>query len=401
MRSPFLFPLFFLLALAASCNSGPDVPRGPKVLEWAEAGPGEVMRVVEAQGVVRARDKAFIRVGSRLKGQILKMHVRTGDVVRAGQLLAELDDRELQTQRRQAQARLDSARNELARLEALKPKRLEEARAALSADQGRSEYAAGLNRKRQTLRDSSHIPQSDLDLARRDAKAAAQAVIQDRLALGRIEKEFEHDLERATKAVNEAQAAVAQVDAFLSMTRVESPIDAIVGQVLTQEGELVVAEVETVKILTLIDPGFLELWIYINEADAAGVRPGMPVRFFMPSKKQQVMLARVERVSPAPELVDKVLYYPVMALLGEQAGLLLRPEMNVQCYVQVENLTGVLSVPNEAVVAQGGKRLVYLDDGRGGTTEVQPVFGVRGLQRTQVLSGLEPGARVAVKFDGR
>jgi len=399
----FLLRLFliFLLALATSCGSEPDMPRGPKVLEWGEAGPGDVVRVVEAQGVIRARDKAFIRVGSRLKGQILKMHVRTGDVVRAGQLLAELDDRELQTQRRQAQARLDAARNELARIEAQRPRRLEEAKASLSAEQGKNEYAQGLNRRRQTLRDSSHIPQSDLDLAQRDAKSAAQSVVQGRAVLGRIEKEFEHDQERAAKAVDEALAAVAQVDAFLSMTRVESPMDAIVGQVLTQEGELVVAEVETVKILTLIDPRLLELWIYINEADAAGVRPGMPVRFFMPSQKQQVMLARVERVSPVPEPVDKVLYYPAVALLGEQAGLLLRPEMNVQCFVQVENLTGVLSVPNEAVVAQGGKRRVYVDDGRGAAVEVQPVFGVRGLQRTQVLSGLDAGARVAVKFAGR
>jgi len=359
------------------------------------------MRVVEAQGVIRARDKALIRVGSRLKGQILKMHVRTGDVVRAGQLLAELDDRELQAQRRQAQARLDAARNELARIEAQKPRRLEEARASLNAEQGKNEYAQGLTRRRQTLRDSSHIAQSDLDLAQRDAKASAQSVAQGRAALGRVEKEVQHDLERAAKAMEEAQAAVAQVDAFLSMTRVESPIDAIVGQVLTQEGELVVAEVETVKILTLIDPRLLELWIYINEADASGVRPGMPVRFIMPSQKQQVMLAKVERVSPVPEPVDKVLYYPAMALLGEQAGLLLRPEMNVQCYVQVENLTGVLSVPNEAVVAQGGKRRVYVDDGRGAAIEVQPVFGVRGVARTQVLSGLEAGARVAVKFAGR
>ena len=401
MRQPLRFFLFFLLALAASCGSGQDAPRGPKVLEWAEAGPGDVLRVVEAQGVIRARDKAFIRVGSRLKGQILKMHVRTGDVVRAGQLLAELDDRELRAQRGQAQARLDAARNELARLSAQKPKRLEEAQAALGAEQGKHDYADGLNRKRQALRDSRHIPQSDLDLSARDARTTAQSVALGRETLRRVEKEFEHDLTRAAKSVDEAQAAVDQVDAFLSMTRVESPMDAIVGQVLTQEGELVVAELETVKILTLIDPRFLELWVFINEADAAGVRPGMPVRFLMPSRPEQVFAAQVERVSPAPEPVDKVLYYPAVALLGEQAGTFLRPEMNVQCFVQVENLTGVLSVPNGAVAVQDGKRCVYVEDGRGGSAAVRPVFGPRGALRTQVLSGLDAGTRVAVKFAGR
>jgi len=72
--------------------------------------------------------------------------------------------------------------------------------------------------------------------------------------------------------------------------------------------------------------------------------------------------------------------------------------MNVQCYVLTDNLSGVLSLPNEAVLARDGKRVVYVDDGKGGAREVRPVLGIRGGLRTQVLSGLSPGDRVAVKF---
>lgn len=371
------------------------------MVEWGEAGPGDVIRVVEAQGVVRARDKGFIRVGSRIGGQILKMHVRTGDIVRAGQLLAEIDDRELQTKRRQAVAKLEGARNELSRVSSMRGKRLEAAGASLTANQSRQNYADKGLERRQTLLGKGHVSQNDLDASRRDAATAAQTVAQDKAALGRIDKEAQHDLERYGKMVEEAQALVDQVDTLISMTRVESPIDGIVGQVLSQEGEQVVAELEAVKIMTIIDPRFLDLWIYINESDSAGVRPGMPVRFFLPSKKDQIMASQIDRMSPMPETVDKVLYYPAIAPLPPQTVTVLRPEMNVQCFVLVEDLKGVLSVPNDAVVSRGGKRRVYVDNGRGGARESEPVFGARGAQRTQVLSGLEPGARIAVKFAGK
>jgi multidrug efflux pump subunit AcrA (membrane-fusion protein) len=368
------------------------------VLEWAEAGPGDVLRVVEAQGVARARDNAFIRVGSRIAGQILKMHVRTGDVVRAGQLLIELDDRELQAQRRQAVAKLEAARNELARAEAREAPRLEEAKAALTADQGRRDYAGRLHEKRQALRGQGHVAQNDVDASRRDASAMEQAVTQDKAALSRVAKESMHDRESARKAVDQAAAALAQVDAYLSMTRIESPIDGIVGQVLTQEGEQVVAELEAVKILTVIDPRYLELWIYVNEADAAGIRPGMQVRFFQPSAPDRMLAGQVERVSPSPETIYRVLYYPAIATVGPDAWLYLRPEMNVQCFVLTDSLQGVLSVPNEAVVSKGGSRVVYVDDGQGRAVEVKPGLGPRGGSRTQVLSGISAGQKVAVKF---
>jgi len=388
--------LALLAAALWSCGGGS--PDGPSVSEWGEAGPGDVMRVVEANGVIRARDKGFVRVGSRLKGQIMKMYVRTGDTVRAGQLLAVLDDRELQDQRAQAVAKVQSARNEVTRVEAQHAKKLEEANAALAADRSRHEYADKLRERRRALHEKGHISGDDLEQARRDSAASGHVVAQDKAVVARIEKEYEHGLERARKAADEAQAMVDQVDALISMTRVESPIDGIVGQVHTQEGEQVVAEVEAVKIVTIIDPRHLELWIYINEADAAGVRPGMPVRFFRPSAASQVLGTVVERVSPAPEMVDKVLYYPAIAPLAPAAAQFLRPEMNVQCYVQVEDLKGVLSVPNRAIVSRGGKRRVFVDTGTGRVKAVEPVFGTRGADRTQVLSGLDPGSRVAVRF---
>jgi multidrug efflux pump subunit AcrA (membrane-fusion protein) len=390
--------LLALLLAPSACDSAKDIPAGPRVLAWGEAAPGDVVRFVKAQGVVRVRGQGFVKVGSRLKGQILEMYVRTGDIVHAGQLLAVEDDRELQNQRSQAVAKLEAARNEYDRLVQERDKRLEEARASLTADQGKHGYAAKLLERRQTLRDQGYVAQNDLDASRRDDQTATQTVAADQAVLTRVAKENEDAMKSALHGVAEAQAMVDQSDAYIAMTRIVSPIDGIVGEVNTMQGEQVVAELEAVKILTIIDPRYLEVWIYVNEADGAGLRPGLPVRFFKSSSPEQVMGAVVDRVSPTAEVKDKVLYYPAIATLPPQAALYLRPEMNVQCFIMMEERKNVLCIPNEAIVSREGKRVVYVEDGRGGTRAVAPEFGARGNKLTQVLSGLEAGTRVALKF---
>jgi len=394
-RTWLLLPCLLLLA---ACSDKPAVPQGPRVLEWGVAETADIKRVLEASAVVRARAGALIRVGSRMGGQISKLYVRTGEIVRQGQLLALIDDRELQTQRSAAVAGLEGAQAELERQEAARGKRLEQAKADLASNRSVQEYAGRNMERRGVLYGQGNLPGSAMDAARRDAKTADQGVAASRAVLGNIERETARDLEKAAAAVEEARAAVEYVDARLAMTRIVSPIEGIVGQVVSQEGEQVVAELEAVHILTVIDPRFLELWVYINEADAAGVRPGMPIRFFKPGTPQDIMSARVERVSPVPETVDGVRYYPAIALLDPQAAFSVRPDMNVQSFVLVDYRQGALTVPQEAIIAKDGVRMVYVDDGNGGTKAVSPRFGLADGLRVEVLEGLAPGTRVAVKL---
>src|SRR5689334_17089462 len=86
---------------------------------------------VKATGVVKLRTGAEVKVGSRVSGVVERLHVHIGDRVRRGQLLAELDTRELRARRDQAEAALASsaatlryAEADLARKRALGASRL-------------------------------------------------------------------------------------------------------------------------------------------------------------------------------------------------------------------------------------------------------------------------------------
>src|SRR5258707_15117518 len=62
---------------------------------------------VNATGTVRLRVGSEVRVGSQLSGIVKKLNVTVGSRVRAGEIIAEIDDRPIQARLAQAEAQVD------------------------------------------------------------------------------------------------------------------------------------------------------------------------------------------------------------------------------------------------------------------------------------------------------
>jgi biotin carboxyl carrier protein len=80
-----------------------------KVLATARVGRETVSRVLEATGIIKAQVGASVKIGARATGTISRVYVRVGDAVKKGQVVAEIDARELTAQREEAEARLKLA----------------------------------------------------------------------------------------------------------------------------------------------------------------------------------------------------------------------------------------------------------------------------------------------------
>ena len=184
---------------------------------------------VKATGIVKPRVGAEVRVGSRTSGVVRRLLVRIGDQVEKGELLAEVDDRELDSQREVARAQVASAR------------------AALQfAD-------ADLERRRE-LAASALISRSDLEVAERAfAMAAAQA--------------------------HQSEASLAAAATQLGYSRIVAPIRGVVSSVATQEGETVAASFAAPTFLTLLDLTRLEVWAYVDETDIGRIKVGQAAHF--------------------------------------------------------------------------------------------------------------------------
>ncbi|PKN08103.1 MAG: efflux transporter periplasmic adaptor subunit [Deltaproteobacteria bacterium HGW-Deltaproteobacteria-8] len=321
-----------------------------RVLATATVARGQVRRVLEATGIIKAQVGASVKIGARATGAISRIYLRVGDPVKKGQIVAEIDARELEAQRQEAAARL----------------RVAEAKA---------QYAAQTLPRNEALTSQGMQAQSILDETRQNYKVA-----------------------RADAAA--ARAALATLDVRISYTRIVSPIDGVVSQVTAQEGETIVAGLQVANLVTVLDPSRLEMWIYVDETDVGRVKTGLPVEFRVDSQPGKTFTGTLDRVYPEPEIRDNIVYYKPLVTVDREQALLLRPEMTTQCSVVVDTRENVLTVPNQALKWVGGGQTVFVVDkaAPGGVRAVAPKLGLPGLEQSEVLEGLQEGDVVATQI---
>lgn len=321
-----------------------------KVLATARVERGAVRRVLEATGIIKAQVGASVKIGARATGEISRVFVRVGDPVRKGQVVAEIDARELRAQRAEAAARLN----------------LSEAKAQYEAlNLPRHEKLVGQGLEAQSVLDEAR---QNYRVARADASAT--------------------------------RAALATLDVRISYTRIVSPIDGVVSQVTAQEGETIVAGLQVANLVTVLDPSRLEMWIYVDETDVGRVRPGLPVEFRVDSQPDRTFNGRIDRVYPDPEIRDNIVYYKAQVGVDRAEAAFLRPEMTTQCSIVVDTRENVLTLPNQALKWVGGRQVVFVVDkaAPGGVRETLPRLGLPGLEKSEVLEGLREGDEVAVQI---
>jgi macrolide-specific efflux system membrane fusion protein len=330
------------LAPALAKRAREDAPAA----ETAPAARRTVGSVVKATGVIKPRIGAEVKVGSRVSGVVARLHVRIGDRVARGQLLAELETRELVARRDQAQA-------------------------ALAAAEATMQYARADLRRKQALSEGALLAPADLDVAER----------------GRGVAEQQHA---------EARANLDYARTQLDYARITAPIAGIVASVTTQEGETVAASFAAPTFVTLVDLERLEVWAYVDETDIGRVATGQAARFTVDTYPDQEFPGRVTAVYPQAEVRDNVVNYVTVVTFDPPPGRTLRPEMTTTVTLAIETREDVLAVPRRAVRREQGRSFVYTAAGEKRTVTT----GVRDESHVEVLDGLREGDRVLIGEPG-
>jgi RND family efflux transporter MFP subunit len=325
-----------------AATRGPEHSGGREV---ARASRRDLGSVVKATGVVKPMIGAEVKVGSRASGVVERLFVRIGDAVRKGQILAELDLRELSARRNQAAAALESAR-------------------------ASASYAQADLRRKRDLAAALLISRSDLDLAERASVVAAQQQ-------------------------EEAEATLEFARTQLGYGHIDAPIAGIVASVSTQEGETVAASFAAPTFVTLLDLSRLEVWAYVDETDIGRIRTGQKARFTVDTYPDREFAGRVTAIYPQAELRDNVVNYVTVVRFDPPQVETLRPEMTTAVKIALESRENVLVVPRRAVRRDGNR--VFVLSPRGAEAVRVPVTtGVRDDSYFEVLSGLREGDEVLV-----
>lgn len=260
----------------------------------------DIDQIVQATGTVEPVEKVEIK--SKASGQILRMPVEVGSVVRAGQLLAQIDTVNVQNQFDQASASLRAAQAGV-EVTAAQKKRADElfAREVITTDQFESATLAYAN------------SQSDLVRARSSLEIARQA------------------LEDAT------------VRAPGNGTILAQPV--VKGQVITSATQSMSGGT---TLLMMADLSRIQMRALVGETDIGSVRAGQPATVAVDAFPNRTFRGQVVKVEPQAVVQQAVTMFPVLVTIENEDGLLL-PGMNGEVTVYIEQRTAVLAVPLDAV----------------------------------------------------
>jgi len=355
-----------------------------EILETAQVQNGSIRGVIVETGIIKPQVGAQIKIGARATGEIMQMKVKIGDRVIKGQLIALIDDREITKTIEQQKASLVAAENKLLQAELTYPQRINEAQASYDYAKINYEREIELFKNDYTTKDTVDQAESQFEVAEATLK--------------RLQDEYETQLKIAKANVEDITAQLKQQEIRLTYTKIYSPIDGVVSDVTAQEGETIVTGLQVANLVTVIDPVLLEMWIYVDETDIGRVSIGQNVEYYVDTFPDKIFHGQIEKIYPEPVVKDNIVYYLAIVKIKKDIAVLLKPEMTTHIKIIFDEKTNVLTAPNAAIKFEKGEQIAYKVIGPETVEKVTLKTGIRGEDKTEILSGVNEGDILATKI---
>jgi multidrug efflux pump subunit AcrA (membrane-fusion protein) len=369
--SIFLYKKFF---------SKPEI----QVLETAKVEKGSIRGVIVETGIMKSQVGAVVKVGARATGEIVKMNVKIGDKVKRGQIIALIDDREIQKAIEQQTAALSTAQNTLSQIELTYPERINEARANY-------EYAKINYEREQELLKYDYTTKDTVDKAKSQFEATDAN-------FKRLQEEYKTQVKITKANIEDITAQLRQQQIRLTYTKIYAPIDGIVSDVTAQEGETIVTGLQVANLVTVLDPILLEMWIYVDETDIGRVKVKQQVEYYVDTFPDKLFHGSIEKIYPQPVIKDNIVYYLSILKVSKDDAQFLKPEMTTHVKIIFAEKDNLLTAPNAAIKFERGKQVVYKVIGQNKVEKVEVRTGIRGEEKTEIISGVKEGDILATKL---
>ena len=374
-------PLLLLLA-AAGCSRkspGPEVQsaskqEAPLVVKTAVAETRQVDRSMMVTGSLVADES--VNLGFEVPGTLLRADADFGQTVRRGQVIAELDSRELSWQLERSRAALSQA---LARvgLGAGQEEANPESTAAMRQAQAQLEDARFKFESAQVLVKSGDISRerfNELEKSYRAREAAFQAT--------------RDELRTQMAAIQGLRAEVKLAQKRLGDAVMRAPFDGSVAARLASPGQYLK---ENTPLYTIVKSSPLRLRADVPESAVGEVRLGTSLTFTTDAAPGQAFHAVVRELNPALDAHSRSLTAEARLVESDAR---LKPGMFVEVQLVVARQSQVVVVPKAALYAVAGLTKVFAV--RNGTVVEYKVQPGDALGEWVVVPGvIQPGERVA------
>jgi HlyD family secretion protein len=382
-----------LAALLAGCSSKKEEAAKEeepvRPVELTEVKRDSIDRIIAVDGVLRALNQSGVT--PKISAPVKRFMVNRGDHVRQGQLIAELENRDLAAAVADAKGAVDQAEATLRNVSnASVPDELSKAQADVTAARQSMEAAQKLVESRQQLLQQGAIARRLVDeagVAYAQAKSqfdTAQTHLTSVQAVGRVE-----DVKIVAAQVDSAKGKLAAAQAQLSYAEIYSPLSGVVAERPLFEGELAVPGM---PLMTILDISSVIARVNVPQAQAGWVKVGQAAS--ITSVDGVEAAGKVTTVSPAVDPQGTTLEVWVQAA---NPGEKLRPGGTVHVTIHAETVRNAVVVPLTALLpsSEGGSSVFVVgQDMVAHEHKVQ--VGIRTSEQAQILSGVDAGTRVVI-----
>jgi HlyD family secretion protein len=351
----------------------------------------DLISSVTASGQVRPQTK--VDIASDVSGKIVRLSVKEGQLVSAGQFLLEIDPEQAKAAVQRAEAMLASAKAQLAQTQA-----------TLTQAKRSYERSASIKQTNATLISDEQIDQLKTTVDVNEALVEAAR----------------HSVDQATASVNDAKTA-------LGKTTIYAPMAGRVTRLVVEKGETAVPGTfnkDAATLLTISDMSVLETKVKVDETDVARIKIGDSAQVQIDAFPDTTFIGRVTRISnssvkaAAAQSADQAVDYEVtIQLLNAPPET--RPDFSSTAKIITDSRKNVMSIPIIALTVRENEDVIKGDTAVGlgkakptkdfAKKDVEGVFvvgtdnkvtfrpvkvGIAGEKHFEVVSGLKEGEKI-------
>lgn len=374
-----------------------------------------------------------VNLSPKTTGKIAQLLVDQGDQVTQGQVVARMDDKDIEAERAQAQARVAEAQARLdqlragTRIEEVRQAEAEVARARGEVDRVQglvsdatqaAEFARTQTRRQRELANQGAISTNSLDEFIRREQSANQALSQARAQLSQAQAQLNQANQQLAQRQNgarpeeirqsEAQLAAAiaqlqQVQNRLEDTYIRAPFSGVITQRYATVGAFVTPTTQatagadgsaSTSIFALANG--LEVRAKVPEVDIGQIRRGQEVDIRVDAYPEETFKGRVRLIAPEAVTERDVTSFSVRIdiLTGRDK---LRSKMNANVNFLGDSIPNTLVVPTAALSTQRGQTGVWVPGENNKPRFQRVTTGLSFDNETQILDGIKAGDRIFVQ----
>lgn len=353
-------------------------------------------QVVLASGKVEVQDKQ--EYTAQVAATVTKIYVSTGDRVKAGQLLMQLDTAQLERQLKQDQANLRVQEANLAKARSgARSQVIEQDRANLKKAETAFQNARAAFERTNQLFQAGAVSQESLENAKLNyvTAEAEYRSAQKRLEMD-LAGESGPELAALEAQVQQAKVAVELTEDLIAKASVRAGMNGIVLSVDLEEGSYAAIGA---PLISIGNPQRLIVKSEVSESDSGNLRVGQPVTITAAAAEGAVYKGKVAMVSPVAvtKLKDQAEQTNVEITVEiTEFDSKLKPGYSVDLNITTASLKGVPVIPYEAIIEKGHNRFVFVinDNHRVSLRKVET--GVGNQLYLHVKKGLRPGDSIVV-----